>query len=525
MADRQGWEVRDEFYDEDASAWTGNRGPDLEAAQERAAALVAEDGSCVLLTQHPDRLARGNVTDAAHLVEYVIWARKTGVELCSVQAPDTFRDLIHAVLMGERNWEDSKRKSEAVGSGKRRAFERGEPGGGQAPDGFEVLRDVDERGSVRRTYRLQPERAPIIELIYELHELGWGRASIVRELNRRGLRTQAGRPWDPRSVDDKLTNPAYAGAIVWHRGEPDQEINWNGQYPRLIEPERWRRLMAAREARDKARGSNRSPRGRNHSNHALARLARCLRCGEPMRPVTGTYRRKRDGGRRRTYLCASVHGQTGLCDQPSIDAEAVDAHVVAALERYLGNFERWREQIASSQESEQQKLQRQVDQAREELTALDRNVVRLEAHAERYLEAGEGEKADAVFELLARRREERGRVEARMSATEGALEAVPSEVPTDAMLDFYNALQAAVRGRLEGADTMARVNDALRDLFQAFYLDIRPDDAGVQVLPVLLGGRFDWPQTAASIATGGEAIRPPLRVLEAPSGKSGSSQA
>jgi hypothetical protein len=49
------------------------------------------------------------------------------------------------------------------------------------------------------------------------------------------------------------------------------------------------------------------------------------------------------------------------------------------------------------------------------------------------------------------------------------------------LLDFYNALGRAVRGRLDGADSMLTVNDALRDTFERFDLETTP--AGVLVAP------------------------------------------
>jgi DNA invertase Pin-like site-specific DNA recombinase len=53
-----------EFYDENASAFTGNRGGDLAAAKDAAIAAGAE-----LWVQHSDRLARGDGITADHLAE------------------------------------------------------------------------------------------------------------------------------------------------------------------------------------------------------------------------------------------------------------------------------------------------------------------------------------------------------------------------------------------------------------------------------------------------------------------------
>jgi hypothetical protein len=98
------------------------------------------------------------------------------------------------------------------------------------------------------------------------------------------------------------------------------------------------------------------------------------------------------------------------------------------------------------------------------------------------------------------------------------------------MLDFYNELGDAVRGRLEGASTIARVNDALRDIFSAFVLGIpsfsglpRPDEypeGSISVAPFLPPSH---PPSANAdrgwfVADPDERISPPLRTLPIPAG-------
>jgi hypothetical protein len=93
------------------------------------------------------------------------------------------------------------------------------------------------------------------------------------------------------------------------------------------------------------------------------------------------------------------------------------------------------------------------------------------------------------------------------------------------MLDFYNELSDAIRGRLAGADTLARVNDALKDIFQAFVLDPpgeHPLGEGTFVIPVLRPSGEEIEELARCVAIAGdlgrcvtqvEPITPPLRTL------------
>ena len=84
----------------------------------------------VILVQHSDRLARGDGRDARHLGEIYFWALKAGVELRSVQDDSTFTNPLLAFAMGERNAEDSRRKSLAVKAGMKRRREAGKHHGG-----------------------------------------------------------------------------------------------------------------------------------------------------------------------------------------------------------------------------------------------------------------------------------------------------------------------------------------------------------------------------------------------------------
>jgi site-specific DNA recombinase len=515
MAERVGWEVLREHTDEGFSAYSGNRGPGLQAAL----AAAVEAAPCVLVAQHSDRIARGagdSPEAARHLVEVTQDLRRAGVTLRTVQ-DDFFHDerigVLMAALMGTRNTEDSARKSAATRAGKRRAWERGEFGGGPAPDGFELMRDGE-----RRALRLDPTRIDLIRLIGDLSDQGWGDPSVARELNRRGLRTQGGRPWTRRRVQDTLTNATYYGGIPWRRGRPDEETNWDATHPAPWTREDWERRSRAKRGRDLAAGSDRTPpKGRIATNHALAGLALCGCCGERMQAKTASYRRK-DGTRRRFYACTNTRDCTGLCDAPPVDAEAVDRHVADALERYLGDFEAWRDQLARGYSSERERLGREIESALADLAEQERSCER----AERLPALAEDDaQAQVALRAAAHEQAELDRRRTRLEAARTALAEVPDQAPEDAMLDYYNELSEAIRGRLVGADTIARVNDALHDCFQAFVLTPPPHllgDEGTMIVPVPhargSGSPTRW-SPKLERAMPDDAATPPLRATSA----------
>ena len=527
LADREGWEVVGTYQDEGFSAYSGNRGPDLERARQHVTRI-----SGFLVAQHSDRVARGagdSPEAADHLVEVVMSLRRSGATLRTCQ-DDFFADsrmgIVMSALMGARNTEDSARKSAATKAGKRRAWERGEFPGAPCPDGLERIGAAGDR-----QIRLDPNRIEVIRLIGELADEGWGEPSIAREMNRRGHRTKGGGAWTRTRIQDLLSNAIYYGGIPWRRGTADEEINWDASFPSPWTREDFERRRRGRRDRDLAKGSDRRP-GPPHRNHALAGLALCGRCiiagrDEVMRPVTSTYRRK-DGSRKRTYVCRHVHECTGVCDAPPIDAELIDTHVVNELQRYLGDFEAWREQLQTGYASERERLERELSTAVDSCSEQERICERFE----RAIGLAEDETQTKVaMRAAARAEEDLARERTRLEAVRRALEEVPEEAPADAMLDFYNELSAAVRGRLEGANTISRVNDALRDVFEAFILEPPPHPLGegIFVIPIL---RKDGPPTAEWLDRSGdlgrcitedevEPIAPPLRTLHAPSGQSG----
>ena len=129
VADAGNRRIVAEFSDEAVSAFKRSRGPGLTEALRETEALASEHGEAELWVQHSDRLARGDGRTARHLVEIALWALKANVAVRSIEDPDTFRDLLYAVVTGQRNHEDSRRKGAASAAGVRRALYRGEYAG------------------------------------------------------------------------------------------------------------------------------------------------------------------------------------------------------------------------------------------------------------------------------------------------------------------------------------------------------------------------------------------------------------
>jgi DNA invertase Pin-like site-specific DNA recombinase len=317
--------VVSEYTDEGFSAYSGSRGPGLVGAISHVEELAGEGREAELWAQHSDRLARGDGRSARHAVEIALWALKRDVRVRTIQDPDTFRDLLYAVVTGQRNHEDSRRKGLATAAGMRRAAERGECIGTR-PDGYMFAIEISESGIIKRRLQIDPKRRLIIETIFRLALRGKRTGEIARALNDAGgltkslVRSRQPRSWTCHSILSVLRNPRYAG-LATLKGE----VIGHGNWPAYITERQHRRIRTGLAERRPP------PRYRPVECYLLARLARCGFCESPLHVLTGLERK--DGTLARRYTCSSHRRDRdkGRCDALPIDADVVEAMFAAAM--------------------------------------------------------------------------------------------------------------------------------------------------------------------------------------------------
>lgn len=318
-----------EYKDEAKSAFTGSRGAGLAEAMHHAEELARSGSAVELWALHSDRLARGDGRVARHAVEIALWALKREVTVQTVQDPETFRDLLYAVVTGQRNNEDSRRKGLASAAGRRRAVERGEYTGAK-PDGYMRVVEVDGAGQITRRLDIDPVRRPLIEMMFAMALRGKGTAAIARAVNDAGwqtkplIRRQRPKDWNVQNVLQILQNPRYAGLSV-SKGQ----VLGRGQWPAYITERQHYKLMA----QFAAPRSTRTPRKREP--YLLSRFARCGYCGGSIHCHTGQQRA--DGSFARSYCCWSHYRGDGArrCLAPRIDADIADAMFASAIHALL----------------------------------------------------------------------------------------------------------------------------------------------------------------------------------------------
>jgi hypothetical protein len=318
------------YTDEAVSAFSSNRGQGLVDAMQHAEDLAREFGGAELWAQHSDRLARGDGRLARHVVEIGLWALKRDITVRTIQDPDTFRDLLYAVVTGQRNHEDSRRKSLAVIAGHRRAAERGVCIGPPA-DGYRRVIEIARDGTIVRRVEIDNDRRPLIELIFRLLLRGKSSGVIARTVNDAGWLTKPNRrgstprSWTCHGVRSVAKNPRYAGLTALNG-----EILGHASWPAYVTEREHLRLK--RRFTSQPRPSRDRPR----EAFLFARLAVCGYCGRPMQVYSG--RTRKDGTYARRYLCPSHNRDRSAdaCPAPRIDADMAESMFVAMIPLLFG---------------------------------------------------------------------------------------------------------------------------------------------------------------------------------------------
>lgn len=463
LANREHWAIHGEFTDEGFSAYSGNRGPGLEEAKTMAISLAEQHGSCLLVALHSDRVARGagDAPGAAdHLVEVVAHLRRHGISLRTVE-DDFFADdrigLLMAAVQGQRNSEDSRRKSESVASGlRRRAKERG-MFTGPLPYGYEWKRDEKGNGFLV----IVPAEAEIVHRIFTEYVGGRSMTAIAQGLHRDHVKTKKGATWRQAQISGIVRNPIYIGKVK------NRDDVFDGVHEPIIDMPLWDRAAQQIAAMPKKRG--RLPK---RDIYLFGRgFLRCAVCGDAMSPRT------KDNYE--SYVCnGRIHG----CKTGAVRRQDIDEGVLAHFEQTALDLDGTREQIVAA-------MDRKVAEAKALLVAADREAQQAAArlakvkrdytHSDltaaewRELKAELGPEADAAKAQADRLRKQLTEIES--SAALGDAEAE--------VIEQLAQIRAAVAGQISAPANVQAVRAALERLFDRFLFHPEiPAEAHVELI-------------------------------------------
>lgn len=258
LAERLGLVVVADYCDNDISASTRSRKARPEYTKMLADARAGAFD--VVLAYTSGRLTR-RPREFEDLIELAV---ECGIEFEYVRSPSfdlrTAQGRRIARTLAAQDAGEAEDISERVAREKQQAAASGKWLGGRRPFGFE-----SDGTAIRES------EAAVIRDATEAILSGASLRRYAAMLNEDQVLTSTGRQWTPVELRKVLLRPRNAG-LMEHRGEVVGEASW----PAVVEPDRWRALVAV--VHDPARRTQWSSSRR----WMLSGLARCF-CGAPMR--------------------------------------------------------------------------------------------------------------------------------------------------------------------------------------------------------------------------------------------------
>lgn len=461
-----------EEQDEGVSGYKQSRGVGLDRAKEAAQRHAHQHGAAELWVQHSDRLARGDGKTADHLAEIYFSMRKVGVRLRSVQDDSNLEDAIRAVLIGERNHEDSKRKSAATKAGKARQHARGRAQ--KDSYGHQLIRTIAADGSVATETRIDETRAKFVRQAFELADSGRTDLEIARALNDAGAPTKrAGRRgalWTRDAVRDTLANPAYVGAIRRRQDDGSWDVK-EGCLPPIVDRDLWNRVQAIRAGSTAGQQAQRRGGRPTNGTFVLRGLAHCGLCGAPMHLRTGL--------RVPTYNC-SAKQKAQACDARPVPARRAENGILTRLRHLVPDLDAWVAEKSRRADDDRAAFEATLNQEQQRLRAAQATTERIRDQWRRHLDAGDTDLADFALAELRRASADAADLEQSIERGRARLNDSKSAQEHDAGVAFFTELRDLVFLRIEQADSIEELARVLRVLVDQVLL-VHNDDGHIEL--------------------------------------------
>jgi site-specific DNA recombinase len=313
-AEALGHQVIEEFLDRGESAKTANR-PGLQALLAR----ITDGDIDAVICHKIDRLSRSRADD----VQIAMQIRASGAQLVSAtenidETPSGL--LLHGIMSSIAEFYSRNLATEILKGTTQKAKKGGTPF--KAPLGYLNTREWID-GREIRTVSLDPERAPLVQLAFDLYATGdYSLRDLQAILEARGLRSRPSRtggalPLGPNRLSTMLRNEYYIG-IVRYDG-----TSYKGRHQPLISDAVFDKVQQLLTAQRQS-----GERAWIHHSYLRGTLY-CAQCGKRLYFT----RAKGRGGTYDYFIC---DGRTKrACDQPHHRVAAVEA----AIEHHYATIE------------------------------------------------------------------------------------------------------------------------------------------------------------------------------------------
>jgi site-specific DNA recombinase len=311
-----GAQVEAEYVDRGESARTKDRTEFARMAED----VIGRGDIDYVIVHKLDRFARNRVDDALMTMAL----EKAGAKLvsCSENIDDTPSGaLLHGIMASISEFYSRNLATEV-----RKGFEQKVKAGGtptRAKLGYLNARETTPDGRNIGVIQLDPERAPLIRLAFELYATNeFSFATLCEVLAAKGLRTRPtrkhqGLPLTTSQIDRILKDPYYIG-IVRYKG-----IEYQGAHQPLIPEELFYRVQSV------IRAHAVSGDKRRLHHHWLKGTVFCGQCGKRL---IYTKAKNRHGAIYEYFYCVGRQHYDRSCTQSWMSVEAVEAAVIAHYE-------------------------------------------------------------------------------------------------------------------------------------------------------------------------------------------------
>jgi site-specific DNA recombinase len=191
---------------------------------------------------------------------------------------------------------------------------KGEWCGGRPPHGYEL------DGDTKKLRIADGEDLHVRNMFTIFNEVRLGTKEVAKELNERGFRTTAGKPWSGNSILAMLRNRTYLGEVyfrgTWYRTDD--------HHPAIVDEETFTKAQQILDARS----DDYSQRASANSEYALSGGIKCARCGAHYVGTAATGR----NNRYRYYTCYTrARYGPKACPAERLPADEVESEMTAAL--------------------------------------------------------------------------------------------------------------------------------------------------------------------------------------------------
>lgn len=173
-------------------------------------------------------------------------------------------------------------------------------------------------------YQIVEKEAAIVREVFQRSLAGTPFVEIQDDLNRRGIKTKQGKPWNKNSFNRMLKNDRYTG-IYRYNG-----IVKDGGIPAIITKEMFAQMQEMLTTKKNPQG-----RQRENGTYLLTGKLRCGYCGAYMVGVSGT---GRSGTLHHYYSCQTRRAEKS-CHKENVRRDEIEQRVAELTKAYIMNDE------------------------------------------------------------------------------------------------------------------------------------------------------------------------------------------